>query len=95
MEEQEHKVEKNPHVYKAGYDKAEAEELIGWFEERMDRLPKTLKLNAAITTSNLSRTVKALLAVVRSREDMLDVTFSSYVSHLVLIRLRLMEQGME
>lgn len=61
----------------------------------MDRLPKTLKLNAAVTTNNLSRTVKALMTVVRSREDMLDVTFSSYVSHLVLIRLRLMEQGME
>ena len=71
MEEQEHKIEENPHVYKAEFDKAEAEELIGWFEARMDRLPKTLKLNAAVTTNNLSRTVKALMTVVRSREDML------------------------
>lgn len=95
MEEQKDKFEKNPHVYQPEYKKAEAEELLGWFRERMDRLPQAMQLNEATSTKNLPRTVESLMSVVKSREDMLDVTFSCYMSHLVLIRQRLMEQGME
>lgn len=92
---EEHKIEKNPHVFQPGYKKAEAEDVLVWFEEHLDRLPQTLQLNEATSTKNLPRTVEALMSVVKSREDMLDVTFSSYMSHLILIRQRLMEQGME
>lgn len=95
MEGQEHKTEKNPHIFKAGYTKAEAEELLEWFKARMEQLPQSLQLNAASSTKNLPETVRALMSVVKARENMLDVTFSSYVSHLELIRLRLKEQGLE
>ena len=80
-EEQEQKpaVEKNPHIYKPAYTKQEVDELTRWFEERMDRLPATLQLNEATAASDLPRTV----------------TFSGYMSHLDLIRLRLKEQGLE
>lgn len=95
MEEKKQTIEKNPHIYRPGYKKAEAEEVLGWFRERMERLPRSLQLNEATSTKNLPRTVEALMSVVKSRENMLDVTFSSYMSHLLLIRQRLMEQGME
>ena len=88
-EEQEQKpaVEKNPHIYKPAYTKQEVDELTRWFEERMDRLPATLQLNEA--------TVKALLAVLKVHKENISVTFSGYMSHLDLIRLRLKEQGLE
>lgn len=85
----------DPHVYKSDYTKAEVNELLAWFEERMDKLPQTLRLNKATTTDNLKRTVKALTTTVKRLEGVINVTYSGYVSHLVLIRLRLQEQGME
>ena len=94
-EEQEQKpaVEKNPHIYKPAYTKQD--ELTRWFEERMDRLPATLQLNEATAASDLPRTVKALLAVLKVHKENISVTFSGYMSHLDLIRLRLKEQGLE
>jgi len=96
-EEQEQKpaVEKNPHIYKPAYTKQEVDELTRWFEERMDRLPATLQLNEATAASDLPRTVKALLAVLKVHKENISVTFSGYMSHLDLIRLRLKEQGLE
>ena len=89
-EEQEQKpaVEKNPHIYKPAYTKQEV-------DERMDRLPATLQLNEATAASDLPRTVKALLAVLKVHKENISVTFSGYMSHLDLIRLRLKEQGIE
>ena len=89
-EEQEQKpaVEKNPHIYKPAYTKQEVDELTRWFEERMDRLPATLQLNEATAASDLPRTVKV-------HKENISVTFSGYMSHLDLIRLRLKEQGLE
>ena len=96
-EEQEQKpaVEKNPHIYKPAYTKQEVDELTRWFEERMDRLPATLLLNEATAASDLPRTVKALLSVLKVHKENISVTFSGYMSHLDLIRLRLKEQGLE
>ena len=70
-EEQEQKpaVEKNPHIYKPAYTKQEVDELTRWFEERMDRLPATLQLNEATAASDLPRTVKALLAVLKVHKE--------------------------
>lgn len=92
---EEHKIEKDPHLYKTEFKKEEAEEVISWFEARMDRLPQTMQLNSSTSTQDLPRTVRSLISVIRVREDALDVTFSSYLVHLMLIRLRLTEQGME
>ena len=77
------------------YTKQEVDELTRWFEERMDRLPATLQLNEATAASDLPRTVKALLAVLKVHKENISVTFSGYMSHLDLIRLRLKEQGLE
>ena len=60
-----------------------------------DRLPATLQLNEATAASDLPRTVKALLAVLKGHKENISVTFSGYMSHLDLIRLRLKEQGLE
>lgn len=94
-EQQGQKPEKNPHVYKPGYKKEEVKELVAWFEERMDRLPASIQLNAATKTSNLPRTVKALVELLKVRGGVPSVTFSGYVAHLELIRLRLKEQGLD
>ena len=96
-EEQEQKTAsgKNPHVWKPAYSRQEVDELTRWFEERMDRLPRTMQLNGSTSTSDLPRTVKALSAVLKAHKEKMPVTFSGYISHLELIRLRLKEQGME
>ena len=89
-----HQTERNPHVYQPAYTVKEADEMIRWFEERLDRLPQSLQLNEATSTADLPRTVRALLKVVQVHRDNISVTFSGYVAHLALIRLRLEEQGM-
>lgn len=88
-------MEKNPHVYKPTYTKQEMDELARWFEERMECLPATLRLNEATESYDLPRTVKSLLKILKMHKENMTVTFSGYVSHLALIRLRLKEQGME
>ncbi len=89
------KVERDPHIYKPQYSRQEVEEVVRWFEERMERLPESLQLNEATSTPDLRRTVGALLNVLRIHKETLSVTFSGYMAHLELIRLRLQEQGME
>lgn len=83
----------NPHLYKQVYTKEEVEELIGWFEERKERLPQALKLNDSTESVDLPHTVRALTAVLRNHKEKLSVTFYGYISYLELIRLRLREQG--
>ena len=85
----------NPHIYKPSYKKEEVEELARWFEERMGQLPASLQLNSSTTSTNLPHTVKALLAVLVKHKENITTTFSGYMAHLELIRLRLREQGME
>ena len=87
--------EKNPHVYKQTYGEEEVDELLGWFEDRKDRLPQTLRLNESTVSEDLPRTVAALLAVLKKHQGKLSVTFYGYISHLELVRLRLREQGWE
>lgn len=93
--EEEKKIEKNPHLYKPEFTKGEVDEHIKWFEDRMDKLPETLKLNDSTTSTNLPYTVKRLIDVLRMHQGDLSVTFYGYVAHLALIRLRLEEQGID
>lgn len=92
---QQYDPEKDPHFYKPSFTRAEAEEILAWFGERADRLPQTLTLNTSTVSDNLPYTVKSLSNVVRLHLDGLDATFSSYLSHLLLIRQRLTEQGID
>ena len=89
-----HRPEKNPHVYQPAYTTQETDEIVRWFEKRMDRLPQSLQLNEATSTTDLPRTVKSLLKVAKGHRDNISVTFSGYLAHLALIRLRLEESGM-
>lgn len=89
--EEEKNIEKNPHLYKPEFTKGEVDECIRWFEERMDKLPATLRLNDSTTASNLPYTVKSLINVLKVHQGNLSVTFSGYMAHLLLIRQRLEE----
>jgi len=78
--------------YKPDYDKAFRDEHIKWFEERMDRLPKSLQINDAMYSSNLELTVKGLMRTLRNNVP--NVTFSGYMNTLLQIREKLEEQGL-
>lgn len=95
--EQERKTEAevNPHVYKPTYTRQELDELARWFEERMERLPAALQIDEATRTSDLPRTVKALLALLKTQKGNVSVTFSGYMFRLQTIRSCLEKQGME
>lgn len=82
------------YTFKPEYSKSEIQELITWFEERMDRLPDELQISRAAYTSDLKATVDSLLELMRVR-SMNVVTFCGYAAHLFLIRERLKQQGME
>lgn len=95
MEGQLKSEEKNPHLFKSDYSKEEINEIVGWFEERKDKLPRELRLNASSTATNLSLMVENLIRVLKVHRDNMSVTFCGYMAHLQLIRQRLQEQGME
>lgn len=78
---------KEIHTFKTQYSKEEVEEVINWFEERMEQLPRELQISNSMRTSNLPETVKKLIKFVVSNEQ--TATFSGYASHLLLIRERL------
>lgn len=80
-------------MFKEKYSSDELNELIGWFRERMDKLPSELVINEFTRTENLQKTVTSLIALVNRPK--LDVIFSGYVAQLFRIRDVLMEQGME
>lgn len=75
------------HTFKTQYNKEEVEEVINWFEEQMEQLPRELQISNSMRTSNLPDTVKKLIKFVESNEQ--TATFSGYASHLFLIRERL------
>ena len=82
-------------LFKREYEKEYIEELTGWFSKRMDHLPKELRVDKATMSYDLPKTVNALVRTIMQNKDNLTVTYSGYVCHLDLIRLRLKEQGME
>ena len=76
-------------LFKPEYTSEELEELFGWFEQRMDRLPKSMQIDEATYTGDLRRTVKSYIRLLRTMK--LTVSQSGYVAHLLLIRERLRE----
>ena len=79
--------------FKEYYTREELNELVTWFDERMDRLPQQLVIDDTCTSSDLPKTVRALCKLAGRQH--LDVCFSGYFSQLFTIRERLQAQGME
>ena len=76
-------------LFKNEYTPEELNELYAWFEQRMERLPKSLQIDEATYTGDLRRTVKSYIRLLRAMG--LTVSQSGYVAHLLLIRERLRE----
>ncbi len=81
------------YTFKKDVSQQELEEIIEWFEARMDRLPETMQIDKATYTGNLPATVKSYLNMLKGRK--VSVTFCGYIAHLGVIRKRLQLGGME
>ena len=79
-------------MYNPDYTEAILEKEIKWFEERKDRLPQSLQINAATRTSNLPQTVESLIRTLQSNKP--NVVFAGYFYTLTQIHERLEEQGL-
>ena len=80
------------HTFKPQYTPEEIKDLIKWFQERMDQLPKTLTLDDSSSTEDLPQVVKIL--ILRMGDCNITPTWSGYASHLFLIKERLIENGL-
>lgn len=80
-------------LYKPQYTEEEVNSLTEWFEERMDRLPKTLRIDKATESKDLPRTVSSYIKLLRSIR--MNVANSGYMAHLLFIREKLIEEGLE
>ena len=79
--------------YKKDYDEAFRDEQVAWFEDRMDRLPESMQINAATYAPDLRLTVRNLILTLRKNKT--NVTFSGYMETLLKIREKLeAEQGL-
>lgn len=81
------------YTFKPDFTKEEVNELIAWFEERMDRMPAELQINKSSHTKNLRFTVAKLISMLKDRD--VTVTLCGYIAHLALIKERLIRDGME
>ncbi len=81
----------NKRKYKPDYDEALRDEQLKWFEERMDKLPQSMQIDAATHTANLPLTVRGLMQTLRSNKP--SVTFSGYMETLLKIKDKLQEAG--
>lgn len=91
----EQEAEKMPHLFKPDFKKEEVEEVLAWFEARMDKLPKSMQLDAATKTDNLPLTVDHLMRVLSRHKNNFSVTFGGYMTMLLSIRQRLQKEGIE
>ena len=83
---------KSIHTFKPQYTPEEIQDLIKWFQERMDQLPKSLALDDSISTDDLPKVVKIL--ILRMGDGNITPTWSGYASRLILIKERLIENGL-
>lgn len=79
--------------FKERYTREELSELVAWFSQRMDKLPRQLVIDDTCTSTDLPRTVYALCKL--AQRPGIDVCFSGYISQLLTIRDLLTAQGME
>lgn len=95
QEKTEEAAKKEIHTYKPNFSAEEIAEVMGWFRERLDRIPhERFRINKSTTTPDLHHTVERYLLTVGKFEET-PPQFSGYVAHLLLIRIRLREMGFE
>jgi hypothetical protein len=75
--------------YKVQYTKEEVDELIQWFEDRKESLPKTAKIGDYVSIDDLPTTLKALEYNARRNRE--NVVFSGLIHQLFLLRDELMK----
>lgn len=75
------------------YPEADLEELVAWFKDRMDQLPKELQLNSASFIPDLPRTIKAYIALIASNKR--NPIFSGQIKLFFEIREVLQASGMK
>ncbi len=80
-------------TFKPEYTPEEVRELVEWFKARMDKLPSTLVLDECTKTNDLPKTVRSFIALLDRKQ--INPFWAGYISHFLLIRERLIEQGME
>lgn len=80
-------------LFKPEYKAEEMQELFDWFERHKEQLPKTLQIDDATATRDLPRTVNSYIRLLKNIR--LTVSNAGYAAHLMLIRERLREEGME
>ena len=84
-------MEKN-RKYKKDYDEVFRDEHIQWFEERMDKLPESMHLDAAVYMPDLRLSVTNLIRTLRRNKT--NATFSGYMETLLKIREKLEAEGL-
>lgn len=71
-------------TFKPSYTSEEKDELVTWFEERMERLPQTLQMDDCMSTKDLPRTVRSYIKLFKTNRT--NVEFSGYIAHLFMMR---------
>ena len=76
-------------IFKKTYTPEELQELVDWMTQRLPTMPESLQLNKATYISNLKRTTKDYLDLVKLHAN--NPTYGGQLHHLFEIRQRLEE----
>ena len=77
--------------FKKHFSDDELKQLVGWFEEHMERLPDSLQLDRATFIKDLKHTVKLYFDVVKLHKD--NPTYSGQIYLLYQIKACLEAQA--
>lgn len=77
--------------YKKHYSDEEINEVITWFQERMDRLPQSLDMGKGTMLPDLKRTVRLYFDIAELHKD--NPTYAAQIHHLFKIRDALLQPG--
>lgn len=76
--------------YKKHYTDKELRDVVGWFEQNMDRLPQSLHVDKATFLPDLGRTVRFYFDIARDHKD--NPTYAAQIFLLFKIRKALEEK---
>lgn len=79
--------------YKAQHTEEEFQDVIEWFQQRMDTLPKEVWMNKATFIPNLKVTVERYIDFIHTHHA--DARFGGQLHHLFILRDVLQQQGFE
>lgn len=70
--------------YRKHYTDAELDELVGWFEKNMERLPASLRMSESTLIADFPHTVRLYFDIVRQHKD--NPTYSGQIYQLFKMR---------